>query len=151
MAIKQQIQDDLKAAMLSGDRFVTDTLRGLKSVILNEEVAQNKRESGLDDATIETLFAREVKKRNESAEMYDQGGNPTSAQKERDEIEVIKKYLPKQLSETEVREIVQKTISDLGVSGRQAMGQVMGKVKGEIGTKADSAMVARIVKEILNS
>lgn len=151
MAIKQQIQDDLKAAMLGGDRFVTDTLRGLKSVILNEEVAQNKRESGLDDATIETLFVREVKKRNESAELYDQGGNTEAAQKERAEAEVIKKYLPEQLSEAEVRDAAAKIIADMGVSGPQAMGPAIGKVKAELGTKAEGAIVAKVVKEILNS
>lgn len=151
MAIKQQIQDDLKTAMLSGDSFAKDVLRGLKSVILNEEVAQGKRESGLDDTVIETLFAREVKKRNESAVLYDQGGNTTAAQKERAEAEMIKQYLPEQLSEAEVREIITAIVAEMGVSGPQAMGPVIGKAKSRIGNRAEGAVVAGIVKEIVNS
>lgn len=151
MAIKQQIQDDLKTAMLSGDSFAKDVLRGLKSVILNEEVAQGKRESGLDDTVIETLFAREVKKRNESAVLYDQGGNTAAAQKERAEAEMIKQYLPEQLSEAEVREIITAIVAEMGVSGPQAMGPVIGKAKSHIGNRAEGAVVAGIVKEIVNS
>ena len=85
MALKQRIQDDLKAALLGGDRFVTETLRTLKAAILNEEVAAGKRDEGLDDDEIEKIIAKEVKKRNEAAALYDKNMRQYSAADERRE------------------------------------------------------------------
>ena len=150
MALKQRITDDLKAALLGGNRFVTDVLRNLKATILNEEVAQGKRDEGLDDAIIEQLIAKEVKKRAESAALYEQGGRPELAKTEQQEAEVLKQYLPEQLSEEELKLIVTKTITELGASGATAMGQVIGAVKKEVGTAADGATLAKIVKEALS-
>jgi len=150
MALKDTIQDDTKAALLSGNRFVGDTLRNLKAAILNEEVAQNKREEGLSDGEIEKIIAREVKKRNESIALYEANGRPELAEDERKEAEVLSRYLPEQLGEDELRAIVTAKIAELGVSGPQAMGQVIGSVKQQVGTTADGATLARIVKETLN-
>jgi len=150
MALKQRIENDLKAALLGGNRFVSDVLRGLKATILNEEVAQGKRDEGLDDATIEQLVAKEVKKRAESAALYEQGGRPELAQTEQQEAEILRQYLPKQLSEDELKSIVEVKIAALGVSGPAAMGQVIGAVKKEVGTAADGATLAKIVKETLS-
>ncbi len=150
MALKDTIQNDTKAALLSGDRFVGDTLRNLKAAILNEEVAQGKRDEGLSDEEIEKIIAREVKKRNESITLYEANGRPELADVERKEAEVLARYLPEQLSEAELREIVAAKIAELGASGPQAMGQVIGSVKQQVGNTADGATLARIVKEILN-
>lgn len=150
MALKATIQDDMKAALLGGDRFVGDTLRNLKAAILNEEVAQGKRDEGLSDEDIEKIIAREVKRRNESAAIYEQNGRPELAEGEHKEAEVLSRYLPKQLSEEKVREIVEAKISELGADGPQAMGQVIGAVKQEVGNSADGAVVARIVKQALS-
>lgn len=149
MALSAKIQDDMKAALLGGDRFVGDVLRNLKAAILNEEVAQGKRESGLDDAEIEKIIAREVKKRNESIAVYEQNGRPELAETERREAEVLAKYLPEQLSEAELREIVSAKITELGATDAKAMGQVIGAVKQQVGNSADGALLARIVKETL--
>jgi len=150
MSLKDTIQNDMKAALLGGDRFVGEVLRNLKAAILNEEVAANKRDIGLDDAEIEKVIAREVKKRNESATLYDQNDRPELAENERKEAAVLVKYLPEQLSEEKLREIVTAKIAELGVSGPQAMGQVIGSVKQAVGNSADGATLARIVKESLN-
>jgi uncharacterized protein YqeY len=150
MALKDTIQNDTKAALLSGDRFVGDTLRNLKAAILNEEVAQGKRDEGLSDEEIEKIIAREVKKRNESITLYEANGRPELADVERKEAEVLARYLPEQLSEAELREIVAAKIAELGASGPQAMGQVIGSVKQQVGNTADGATLARIVKETLN-
>ncbi len=150
MTLKQTIQDDTKTALLSGDRFVGDTLRNLKAAILNEEVATGKRDEGLSDEEIEKIIAREVKKRNESITLYEQNGRPELAEVERKEAEVLSRYLPEQLGEGEIRTIVQAKITELGVSGPQAMGQVIGSVKQQLGNTVDGAMLARIVKENLN-
>jgi uncharacterized protein YqeY len=149
VALKERIADEMKAALLGGDRFVGETLRNLKAAILNEEVAQNKRDTGLSDEDIERVIAREVKKRDESARLYRENGRPELAEPEEKEAEILKVYLPQQLSDEEIRAAVVKKLEELGASGTAAMGQVIGAVKQELGNTADGAVVARIVKEEL--
>ena len=149
MALKEQVNNDLKAALLGGDRFTGEVLRGLKAAILNEEVAQNKREEGLSDQVIEQIVAREVKKRNESASIYDGAERPELADNERAEAKVLVTYLPAQLSEDEINLVVTRVVGELGASGPSAMGQVIGAVKKELGNTADGATVARLVKNAL--
>ena len=151
--LSQRIADDTKAALLSkesGNRFVVETLRSLKAAILNEEVALGKRDEGLDDEAIEKIIAREVKKRHESAKIYRDNGRDELAEPEEKEAETLSHYLPVQLGDDEIREVVEQKISELGVSGPQAMGQVIGAVKTDLGNSADGATVARIVKETLS-
>ena len=93
MSLKETISNDLKAAFLGGDRFISDTLKGLKAVILNQEIALGKRDAGLADAEIEAIVQKEVKKRKESAEIYKQAGRAELAQKELDEVAILEKYL----------------------------------------------------------
>jgi hypothetical protein len=148
--IKNKINDDLKSALLDGDHFRAETLRGIKAVILNEEVAQGKRDAGLDDSVIEQLMTREVKKRNESALIYDGADRAELAEKERLEAKIICEYLPEQLSKDQIKQVVVRVIADLGVSGPSGLGQVIGTVKKELGNRADSALIAQIVKNELN-
>ncbi len=150
MALKDKINDDLKVALLAGDRFKGEVLRGLKAVILNEEVAQSKRETGLDDTIIEQLIAREVKKRNESALLYDSANRSDMADNERAELKIISCYLPEQLSEDDIKLVISKAIADLGVNNPSGFGQVIGAVKKELGNSADGALIAKLVKEALN-
>src|ERR1044071_7081512 len=116
MALKQRVQDDLKAALLSGDRFKAEPLRGLKATILNEEVAQSKRDVGLDENIIEQLIAKEVKKRNEAAALYDQNMRQDSAADESREADILVNYLPQQLSEAELKVIVGAKIAEIGAT-----------------------------------
>ncbi|HEY5695700.1 MAG TPA: GatB/YqeY domain-containing protein [Candidatus Saccharimonadales bacterium] len=150
MALKQRIESDLKAALLGGDRFVGETLRGLKAAILNEEVAQNKRDTGLDDAVIEQIVAKEIKKRNESAALYEQNMREDSAADERREAEILGHYLPEQLSEAELKTVVDAKVAELGATDAKMMGQVIGAVKKDVGNKADGQLIARLVKEALS-
>lgn len=150
MALMQRLQDDTKAALLGGDRFVGETLRNLKAAILNEEVARGKRDTGLDDAEIEKVIAREVKKRNESAALYEQNDRAEQAADERREAEILSAYLPKQLTEAEVKAIVDAKIAELGATDPKMMGQVIGAVKAQAGNAADGALIAKLVKEALN-
>ncbi len=147
--IKQQLQDDVKAAMLAGDSVRLETLRGLKSVILYAEVAAGKRDEGLDDDAIQALFAKEAKKRQESADLYRQGGSPERADKELAEKTIIETYLPPQLSEAELRQIIDEVIATQAATGPSAMGAVIGSVKQRVGSSADGGMIAKIVKEKL--
>ncbi len=150
MALKEQLQDDMKAALLGGNRFEADVIRNLKAAILNEEVAKNQRDTGLSDTEIEQVIAREVKKRRESIGLYEQNGRNDLADDEKKEIAVLEKYLPEQLSDDDIRKLVDEAIEVLGASGPQMMGQVIGAVKAKAGSAADGAAVARIVKEQLN-
>ena len=150
MALKQRITDDLKAALLGGDRFATQTLRGLKAAILDEEVAQNKRDEGIGDEVIEQIVAKEVKKRNEAAALYDQNMRQDSAADERREAEILRNYLPQQLSEPELKTVVDAKVAELGATDMKMMGQVIGAVKKEVAHTADGAMVAKLVKEALS-
>lgn len=149
MVLKDKINGDLKSALLSGNHFRAETLRGIKAVILNEEVAQGKRDDGIDDTVIEQLIAREVKKRNESALIYDEAQRPELSEKERAEAKIISEYLPAQLSEDDIKSAVERIIKDMGVSEPSAMGQVIGTVKKELGNTADGAVIAKIVKNEL--
>ena len=151
MALAETIQNDLKAALLGGDRFKGDVLRNLKAAILNEEVALGKRDEGLADDDIEKVIAREVKKRYESIKLYEANGRPELAETEKAEVAVLEEYLPQQLSETEVAEVVTNTIDEMGATGMQSMGLVIRAVKEKVGNTADGATLARIVKEKLNN
>jgi uncharacterized protein len=147
--LKQQLEKDLKTALLAGDKDKATVLRSLKSVILYAEVAEGTREQGLSDEAIITLFAKEVKKRQESADLYRKGDNEQRAAAELSEKEIIETYLPQQLSEEELVHSIEAVIADLGASGPQAMGQVIGAVKQKVGARADGARIAQLVKERL--
>ncbi len=148
--MKQQIEVDLKTAMLAGDKVLVTTLRGLKSAILYVEVADGAREQGLSDDKVITVLQKEAKKRQESADLYAQGGNLEKHDAELTEKKVIEKYLPQQISEAEISGIVDEVITATSASGMQAMGQVIGAVKQKTGASADGSIIARIVKEKLS-
>lgn len=150
MTLKERINDEMKAALLGGNRFAGEVLRNLKAAILNEEVATGVRNEGLDDSGVEKVVAREVKKRTESAKIYRDNGRPELAEPEEREIEVLKVYLPTQLTEDELTMLVEQKIAELDVSGSQAIGQVIGAIKAEVGNKADGATLANIVKNTLS-
>jgi uncharacterized protein YqeY len=149
--IKQQLDQDLKIAMLAGEKDKVTTLRGLKGAVLNVEIAKGSREQGLSDEEIIDVFSKEVKKRQESAEMYVQGGNQERADAELAEKTIIEHYLPAQMSDDELKAIVDSVITDTAASGMQAMGQVIGQVKQKTAGQADGARIAQFVKEKLAS
>ena len=149
MALKQRIKDEMKAALLGGNRFLGETLRNLNGAILDEEVKQNKRDEGLNDEAIEQVIVREVKKRRESATIYRENNRVELAENEEKEAEILQAYLPAQLSEDELRKIVEAKITALGAADMRSMGAVIGAVKSEVGNSADGAMIAQIVKQTL--
>ncbi len=150
MGIKQTIEQDLKIALLAGEKEKATVLRGLKSVILNAEIASNKRDTGLDDAEVIQLLKRESKMRTESAELYIQGNSQDRADKELREKVLIEVYLPAQMPEADVAKIVDEVIAGTPDVTPQMMGQIIGKVKQKIGPVGDGATIARLVKERLN-
>jgi ribosomal protein S21 len=145
-----RLEQDIKSALLAGDASRVSTLRQVKSELLNVKVATGKRESGLSDDEVLPILAKEAKKRQESADLYKQGGNQERAAAELAEKTIIQNYLPAQLSEGEIIKLVEKTIAETGASGPQAMGSVIGQVKKLAGPTADGATIARLVKEKLS-
>lgn len=149
MLLRQTIVDDLKVAMKSGDIIKRDTLRVIDSMIKNEEIAQKKRESGLDDAQTIAVIKRAIKQRKDSAAQYRSGGRDDLAQKEEQEIAIVEIYLPEQLSTEQLRSIVKNVVEDTGATSRADMGKVMGRVMQEVGDRTDGNSVRVIVEEFL--
>jgi uncharacterized protein YqeY len=147
--LEQRIEQDLKAALLAGDARRVSTLRIIKSVLLNVKVANGTRGVALDDNEVLSLLAKEAKKRQESADLYVQGGDQARADAELSEKAIIEAYLPTQLSEAEVEAVVARVINETGASGQSAMGQVIGLVKQQTSGSADGSLIARITKEKL--
>ena len=145
--MKEQLDSDLKAALLGGDKTLATTLRGLKASILNIEIAKGLRESGgLGDAEIIDLFTKEAKKRQESADLYVQGGNQEKADAELLEKRVIEQYLPAQMTDDELQVVVDEVTETLGGIRKETMGQAIGIVKSRVGASADGGRIAAAVK-----
>jgi len=147
--MQQQIERDLKTALLAGDKITAETLRGLKSAILNETISQNARDTGLSDEQIQKILAKESKKRQEAADLYKQGGSQDRAQAELAEKAIIDGYLPEQMDETQIAKIVDEQIAVAGSPTMQDMGKIIGAVRAQAGPTADGSVIARLVKEKL--
>jgi len=148
--MQAQIEQDLKQALLSGDKTKAETLRGLKSALLNEAIAQNARDTGLSDDQIQKILAKESKKRQEAADLYKQGGSEERASAELAEKAIIDAYLPEQLGEDEIAKLVDEEIAKAGSPTMQDMGRIIGAVRGRAGGSADGALIAKLVKEKLS-
>lgn len=148
-ALKDKLQSDLNGAIKSRNTVVAETIRMVLSAITNEEVA-GKEKRQLSDAEVITVLTREAKKRREAAEAFENGGRADRAAAERAEGEVIASYLPAQLSETEIKNLIAETIAEVGASGPADMGKIMGGLKAKVAGKADGALVSSLVKEALN-
>ncbi|PIZ62174.1 hypothetical protein COY17_02940 [Candidatus Saccharibacteria bacterium CG_4_10_14_0_2_um_filter_52_9] len=147
--LEQQLEQDIKAALLSGDKQRALILRGLKATLLNVKVASGKRALGLTDEEVLPVLAKQAKQRQESADLYIQGGDQARADAELAEKAIIETYLPAQLNEAEITKLIDEVIAASGASGPQAMGQVIGQVKAQAGATAAGGVIARLVKEKL--
>lgn len=147
MNITDKIDQDLKAALLAGEKDKATVLRGVKSAILNEEIAKGVREKGLDEPELIALLKKEAKKRQESADLYQDAGETARANQELSEKEIINQYLPAEMSDDEVQKLVEDAIQEIGEVTPQTMGKIIGLVKQRSGGAADGAKVAALVKE----
>ena len=150
MAIKDQIMADLKEAMKNKEQDRLRVLRSLKSKLLEREINERKEgEATLsDEQTIEVLM-KAAKQRKESIEQFEKGNRDDLADSEKKELEIIQLYLPKMLSENEVRDIAREKIEELGAEDISDMGQVMGVLMQELKGKAEGSLVSKVVKEEL--
>tara|TARA_B100002019_G_scaffold110818_1_gene95321 strand:+ start:216 stop:659 length:444 start_codon:yes stop_codon:yes gene_type:complete len=141
-----QINSDLKAAMLAKDNTTRDTLRMLISEIKRYEI-DNRVEA--DDSVVLTTLKKMIKQRKDSIEQFDKGGRADLSKIEKNELLILDKYMPEMMSKEAISELVTKTISELGAASPQDMGKVMGHLKGSISDSADMGLVSKIVKEKL--
>ena len=144
--IRDKLTEDMKAAMKSGDKVRLSTVRMLISELKNERIAQGK---DLDDASERRVLTGYAKKRREALEAARAGGREEIAAREQQELDITVSYLPRQLSEDEVREVVRKHIAAAGAPGPQAFGVVMKAVMAEIGGQTDGKVVSALVRELM--
>ena len=148
MGLKEKLQTDLTQAIRSRDELQSGTIRMLLAAITNEEVA-GKAAKVLSDAEIITVLSREAKKRREAVEAYTQAKREDLANKEKAEAAVIAQYLPEQLSEDEIKKLIQEAIASTGATGPSGMGLVMKQLQPKIAGKADGGFVSALVKAAL--
>lgn len=150
LSLKERIDSDLKQAMLARDKQLVSILRSLKSAILYKEVAEGKRDEGLNDDQTAAVFKKEKKSRQDALALYESANETERADEERYQIGVIEAYLPEEMSESDVVALVQKVIAELNIADPSAkdMGRIIGAVKSQA-PNADGALVARVVKDAL--
>ena len=148
MSLKEKLQNDLTAAMRARDEIKSSTIRMILTSIKNEEVS-GKEARDLSDAELITVLSREAKKRREAAEAFDQAGAKDRADQERAEGVVIAEYLPKQLSEDEIKTLIAEAIAETGANSPAQMGLVMKSLQPKTAGKADGGLVSSLVKAAL--
>ncbi|MCK5123464.1 MAG: GatB/YqeY domain-containing protein [Candidatus Pacebacteria bacterium] len=146
MNLKEQIENDLKASMKSGDNLVRGVLRMLFSDVKNVEINERKE---ISEEKIIEIIKKNIKSRKDSIEQYTKGSRADLASQEKRELEILEKYMPEQMGEDEVRKIVLNIISKSEAVSASDFGKVMGAVMKEIGNKADGNVVGGIVREEL--
>ena len=148
MSLEQKIMGDLKTAMLAKDEKALRSLRAIKAAILLAKTSEGFGGELKEDDEIK-LLQKLVKQRKDSLEIFQQQNRTDLAQKEQEEIEIIEKFLPKQLSADELRSEVAAIISEVGASSPADMGKVMGAATKKLAGKADGKTISALVKELL--
>ncbi|MBN1778789.1 MAG: GatB/YqeY domain-containing protein [Candidatus Buchananbacteria bacterium] len=149
MDIIQQISQDLNQALKEKNELAVLTLRQVRAAISNAEIA-NSREK-LTDEQIVKILKTEVKKRKESIELFTKGNRPELAKKEAAEVEIVSRYLPPEMSEEQVSQVIDSVIGSFGAVGPKDMGKVIGQVMAKLAGQADGSVVSRLIKEKLQS
>jgi hypothetical protein len=163
--LKEQIKSDTTQAQKSGNELIVGTLRMVLAAILAKEkekrykISKQKpdateeilqKESEFTDEEVVEALTSEIKKRKDAIALYEQGKRPELAEKERQEIEIIKKYMPEQLSGEELKKLIEESISKTGAKEMKDMGKVMADLSPKIKGRADSGEVSKTIKEILS-
>jgi uncharacterized protein len=148
MTMKEQLNNELKEAMRNKDTTRRDSIRLLLTVTKNAEIEKGGE---LTDAETMALFQKQAKQRRESIEAYEKGGRPELAEGERRELEIIEGYLPQQMGEEEIRQVVRDEIARVGVTSANDIGKIMGPLMGKLRGQADGSLVQRIAREELSA
>ena len=149
MSLKEKLQNDLTSAMRARDEVRSSTIRMILTSIKNEEVS-GKEARELSESEVITVLSREAKKRREAAEAFEQAGAKDRAEMEKAEGGVIAEYLPKQLSEAEIKTLIAAAIQESGANSPAQMGLVMKSLQPKIAGKADGGTVSALVKAALS-
>jgi hypothetical protein len=152
MPLRQQISEALKDAVKAQDRATTATLRLVCAALKDREIAARSAgagSNGIADAEVLDLLAKMVRQRDEAAEQYRTGGRPELAERELNEIEVIRRFMPRQLSEQETAAVVDHVIAETGASGLKDMGRVMAALKQSYPGQFDASQASALVKQRL--
>lgn len=146
MSLLTTLNDDIKTAMKAKDKETLSVLRMLKTAIQNEQIKAGRDLNGEEELTV---LSREMKQRRDSLAEFEKAGRDDLADKAKIEITIVEKYMPEQLSEEEIRQIVQAAIDQTGATSPKEFGKVMGAVMPKVKGKADGNQVNAIVKELL--
>lgn len=146
MSIQGRLQEDLKSAMRSGDTVARGTIRMVLAALKNRRIELGEEP---DESEVLQVLGKAVKSRQDSAGQYDEAGRSDLAEQERAEIEVIRRYLPQEIPEEEVREIVRSRIEELGLDSPRQLGQLMKSVMADYKGRIDGKLVQRIAGELL--
>jgi uncharacterized protein len=144
--IKEKLTEDMKAAMKSGDKLRLSVVRMLLSEMKNEKIAKGAE---LDEAAERRVLSSYAKKRKEAMDAARVGGREEIAQREQQELDITMSYLPKQISEDELRAVVKKHVEASGATGKDAFGVVMKQVIADVGGQADGKVISSLVRELL--
>lgn len=156
MILREKIKQDLNEAAKKKEELTLSVLRLLSAAILNKE-KEKRYKSGkakdvpLTDEEIIDVISSEAKKRKEAAELYEKGGRPELAEKEKREMEILRKYLPEQLSEEEIKKLAKEAVAETGAKEIKDMGKVMGVLMSQVKGRADGNLVLKFVKDLLIS
>lgn len=161
MDLRTKINQDLKQALRDRDAFMVSTLRMLEGALVNAEIALRpfyaKASKGkpqkrkLTEEEILKVLSREIKKHKDSIKAFEKGNREDLVLKEKQELEILEKYLPKQLAEDEIKKIIQKAIKKMGEVYEKDFGRVMGEVMTEIKGRAEGGVVSRLVRESIKA
>ncbi|HRI46729.1 MAG TPA: GatB/YqeY domain-containing protein [Ignavibacteriaceae bacterium] len=149
MSLKDKINEEIKSAMKSGDKLRLETIRSIRALILEFEKSGLNKELTPEEEL--KMISSSVKKRKDAIEQFTNAGRTDLAQKEEAELAILMEFMPKQMSEAEVIEIVKKIAVDLGVSGKQDFGKLMPVVIKELKGKADGKIIKSIVENVLGA
>ncbi len=148
MTMKTRLADDLKQAMRDRDVLRRDVIRYLRSEVRNQEIRDQKE---LDDAGVVQVLSRQAQQRRDSIEIYRDAARQDLVEKEESELSVILSYLPQQMTQEEITELVRKVVAEVGASGPADMGKVMGAIMPQVRGKAEGREVNAIVQQTLRS
>ena len=151
MELERMINEDIKQAMMARDSRKLEALRAVKAALLLEKTSKDHSSGEIPESVEMSLLQKLVKQRKESARVYREGGRQDLADEEDYQAGIIEKYLPRQLSEEEIRIAVEQIIADVGARDVKDLGKVMGVASKQLAGKADNKLIASVVKDILQN
>ena len=148
MTLRDSITESTKDAMRSKDSLRVSTLRLVSAAIKDRDIAARSEDrcGGIEEPEILSLLAKMVKQREESAKTYEDNGRPELAERERSEIEIVREFMPKALSEAEMEEAIVAIVEESGATGLKDMGKIMGRLKTDFAGRLDMGKAGAIVK-----